>query len=223
MDFTLEQLKEIAKKVSLTHSPNIGLDNLKTKLTTYLEEANTTLEEVWKDIESANTFSTDNATVIITEPTTSPEPTIPDENLNPEIERLKKLTFSGVETTQAMLDEAEQTKESLRLIHCIITCHDPAKASLDGELFITRNAEVSVIKKFIPFNVPYHVPQMLLNVIEEKQCQFFIKREVNGIPQPIAKMKSAYSIKILPPITPEQVNSIRNRQLADPINDDNGE
>lgn len=206
MDYTLEQLKKIAKYLNLTFSPNIGLDKLKEKIDTYITENDITLD--YASILEEETFSTDNASVTI------------ESKEDVEIERLRNLTFAGTELTKTQMDEAKQNREALKLIRCIVTCNDPTKSALEGNFFAARNAEISTVQKYIPFGVPTHVPQILLNVIKDKDfTQYTSKKSRDNFGLPVTKrrIQKAYNIEYLPPLTTAEFNAIATRQLADPI------
>lgn len=223
MDYTLEDLKEMAKKLNFSHSPNIGIEKLTERLTAHATDLGTDLEEVYSSIkldkEPVTEETSTNIGVLGPLLATALEGSlggVKEDVAESEIERLKTLTFSGVEATQAQLDEAKQTKEATKLIRCIITCVNKNKTSYQGEIFTVRNAIIPEYKKFIPFGTPTHVPQIMFNVIKEKQYQMFREEKLpNGTKIKRAYMIPEYNIQILDPITRDEFEAIRKKQLAE--------
>lgn len=133
-----------------------------------------------------------------------------------EIERLSKLTFSGIAKSKSKEDKRNIEKEALKLTRCIINCNNKNKTSLSGEIFCARNAVISEVKKFIPFGVATHVPEILLNMIKEKQYQMFRKEKLpNGTMITRPFLVPEYTIQVLPPLTAEELEAIRQKQLAE--------
>lgn len=209
MDFSIEQLKLIAKRLELTFSPNIGQSKLLEKLEAHAQELGTTLLDVWKDIEATQTtFSTDNATVMLND--------MVEKEQDEEVERLKDLDFNKADVAQYQFDEAKQNKEATKLIRCIITSNDKNKTSLQGEIHSVRNAVISEQKKMIPFGVPTHVPQIILNVFRDKKVQMFREKKLpNGMKTKESYFINAYNINILEPITREEFEAIAQKQRAE--------
>lgn len=206
-DVSIQQLKEIAAELGLEHSPNIGRDTLKTKIKEYCIENNISLEDdVLDGIFTEPVINTSSKVVEVT-----PE-------YNSEIEALKHLTFASAAKAHAEENKHNAYKKAMKLVRCIVTCNDKNKSAYSGDIFFVRNKDISGVKKFIPFNVPTHIPQILFNVLKEKQLQTFVtKRLPNGMETKISRLVPMYNIDILPPLTTEEFNSIRQKQLAEGI------
>ena len=63
--------------------------------------------------------------------------------------------------------------ECLKLRRVIITPNNPAEKDLNGILVTVGNSVIPTIRKFVDFGVPYHIPQIIYDVMKEKQYQFF--------------------------------------------------
>ena len=221
----LQQLKEIATKLNYQHHHNIGANKLEEQLRDYCKnELNITLEEVMKDM----VFEPTKDEYAPTSPETVEEAKkeIKEETIKPRIvndevdtnlvEKLSKLTFSRVESENNKKTSAERTRDAMKLIRCVITCNNKNKTSYQGEIFSVRNAVIPEVKKYVPFGVTTHVPQILLNMIKEKQYQQFkTEKTVNGTPHKTSMMIPEYNIQILNPITAEELESIKQKQLAE--------
>ena len=199
----LQHLKDIAAKLGLEHSPNIGVETLKGKIRDFCEQTGIALDDesllsdMTSDMSQANSVSN-----VVSN--------------DKEIEKLANLTFASADRKQAEKEEHDVQKRAMKLVRCIITCNNPNKRSYQGEIFCVRNKSIDMVKKMVPFNVPTHVPQILLNMIKEKQLQHFTaKRLPNGIESKTVKLVPEYNIEILPPLTPEEFNAIKQKQLAE--------
>lgn len=129
---------------------------------------------------------------------------------------LSKVTFADLEKESNATNTSNALKEAMKLVRCTISCNNPNKASYTGDIFCVQNAKLPEVKKFVPFNVPTHVPSILLNMIREKQCQKFVsKRLPNGQQATESKLVPEYNIQILPPLTKEELEAIKQKQLAE--------
>lgn len=131
----------------------------------------------------------------------------------------KVVTIAEVEQKYQTELAKKDTREAMKLVHCIVTCNNKNKTNYQGEIFCVRNADIPAVKKFIPFGVPTHIPQILLNSIKEHKYQTFVKQKVNGNLITKPKFIDEYVIQELPPLTAEELEAIKQRQLADPIED----
>ena len=220
----LQHLKEIAAKLGLEHSPNIGVETLKGKIRDFCVQTGVALDdESLEGIFSESESYTDaeeisNTSETMDESSQSKLMQNAQKNSN-EIERLANLTFASADKKQAEKEEHDVQKRAMKLVRCIITCNNPNKRSYQGEIFCVRNKSIDMVKKMVPFNVPTHVPQILLNMIKEKQLQHFTaKRLPNGIESKTVKLVPEYNIEILPPLTSEEFNAIKQKQLAEGSN-----
>ena len=204
----LQHLKDIAAKLNFTHHHMIGAEKLAKDLTEHCLEIGTTLEEVSKSIKVQE--STDTTTT-----TTTTEPT-PDEVF---IAKLASMSFTEVEQGLAKNTSSERQKEAMRLIRCTISCNNKNKSQLTGEIFCARNKVISEVKKFVPFNVPYHIPLILFNMIKEKEYQTFRTEKLpNGSTYKKTVLVPEYNVQELPPITQDELTAIAQKQLAEGFN-----
>ena len=105
-------------------------------------------------------------------------------------------------------------KEAMKLVRCVVTCNNPNKKHLQGEVITAGNA-IMEDTRFIPFNVPWHVPQITLGVLKDREYQMHRKEKTpKGFEITRAKLMPEFNIEILPPLSTEEYNAIRNSQLA---------
>ena len=137
-------------------------------------------------------------------------------NVDNTTNKLATMSFAELEQKKNEKDKEKYSKEALRLVRCIITCNNKNKTSYSGEIFSARNAVIDEVKKFIPFNVPTHVPTILLNMIKEKQLQMFKKEKLsNGTVVTRSYLTPEYNIQELPPLTASEFEAIKQKQLAE--------
>ena len=137
-------------------------------------------------------------------------------NKDTTIEKLATLSFADLEQKKSIEDKAKSSKEALKLVRCIVSCNNKNKTSYSGEIFSARNAVIDEVKKYIPFNVPTHIPTILLNMIREKQLQMFKKEKLsNGSVVTRSYLMPEYNIQELPPLTSAEFEAIKQKQLAE--------
>jgi len=203
MNLSLEQLKDIAIMLSFQHHYNVGVEKLTEQLTKHCEGLGKNFSDVVTEYLKDQSKQEVNTTEV-------------KSSLEEEINRLRKLTFVDVAKEQAKKDEALQIEDATKLIRCMLTCNNKNKTSYFGEVFAVRNAAISEIKKFIPFGVSTHIPQIMFNMIKEKQYQVFRKEKLpTGITVTRSHLVPEYNIQILDPISKEELEAIKKKQLAE--------
>ena len=112
----------------------------------------------------------------------------------------------------------QKRKEASRLVRVSITCMNPDKAEHPGEIFTVSNNIVGTIRKFIPFNSdqPFHVPQMILNIMRERKCQIFVsKRLSNGTMSKKGKLIREFAIHEEDAMTTAEIETLKTKQFAE--------
>jgi len=108
-------------------------------------------------------------------------------------------------------------REATKLVRVNVTCKDPMKSAWEGEIISVGNDVIGDIKKYIPFNTEdgWHVPQMILNVLESKECTVFKQkrgRDGKSVNEP--KQIKAYSIEYMEPLTQDEISELARDQVA---------
>jgi len=111
---------------------------------------------------------------------------------------------------------AMQTPEKLamKLTRVVVTPNDPTMVNYPGLIFTVGASGLNngrMVKKFVPFNNEegWHVPQIILNQIENGQMQKFrTVTRVNGekVLEPFLTKK--FNVRILDPLTPEELKQV---------------
>ena len=130
-----------------------------------------------------------------------------------EEEPKKKETKTAAQVKETAVQKAR--KEALKLVRVNITSMENTKNNLSGEIFTVSNGVVGTIKRYIPFGVDWHIEQILLNTLKEKEFQRFGTEKTPG-GQTVRRAKSvpAYAIQILPPLTEKELEDLRKSQMA---------
>lgn len=107
-------------------------------------------------------------------------------------------------------DDRKALKDAaLKLIHVRITNMDPMKKEHQGDFFLTGNALVGTVKRFVPFGVEWHVPQIILNMIEEKRYQqFSTSKNSKNVDITTSKLVKTYAVERLKPLTEKELKEL---------------
>ena len=108
-------------------------------------------------------------------------------------------------------------RDASKLVRVRIQCMNPNKKEWQGEFFTVSNSVTGTLKKFVPYTgeYPTHVPQMILNVIQERKCQIFVKqKDGKGNKTVRGKLIPEFSIEILDPLTAAELDELKQQQLA---------
>lgn len=213
---TEDELIQLAEQfgVEVPDLPNKEAANaLMKELFRYIEDVESCSAEEyikkWKEGEKKMNDTTNNTTNTKTTETIVHTKT-------PNKEDLSQLTFKGLaEKAQAKL-EADTERRAMKLVRVRITCNNTNKRNLKGEIFTVRNDIIPEVKKFVPFNKPTHIPQILYNVIKERKYQVFTEETLpNGRKKKKGELTQEYNIQELPPLTAKELDAIRRKQLLE--------
>lgn len=118
------------------------------------------------------------------------------------------MTSERVKTTDDLI------KEATREVRCVVINNNPDRQDWKGEIFTAQNAVVPKISKYVPFGETWHVPVIILNMIKERQYRKSITYKEDGRTVKTQKWLPEFTVNELPPISEEEFNAIRDRQLA---------
>lgn len=147
----------------------------------------------------------------VNEVITSSTPT--EDTTEPEVTEETVAEVPATETAEQR--RMRKRKEANKLVRIRVTCMNPAKKEWDGELITAGNGVVGSFTKFIPFNADegYHVPQIILNQLKERQCQIFVNdRDSMGNTIRKGKLIREFAIEILPQLTLQELKDLAQQQ-----------
>ena len=188
----LNMLKQRARMMGITFSNNIGLDALKEKIRIHQEGGNQNDEDKTDELG-------DGVNIV---PPALQDPSQPA--------RKKPLSL-----------RQQVIQDNMRLVRLRITCLDPKKKDLPGEVLTVANKYLGTVRKFIPFGevtengyyVPYCLYKMLkarkfLNIrtFRDRRNQNQIRVEQQWVPE--------FALEILPNATPAELQKLAAAQSA---------
>jgi len=91
---------------------------------------------------------------------------------------------------------------------------NPNKKEWKGEVISVGSAKRGTFKKFIPFGgKPYHVPQIIYDVMKERQCSvFYTESDQLGGDIRKSHLINEYAIVDLPPLTAAELKDLATKQ-----------
>ena len=113
-----------------------------------------------------------------------------------------------------------QYAEQMKLVRCRITCLNPNKANLPGEILTVANRVLGTVKKFIPYGEVtddgYHIPYILYKTLEDKKFLHIrsTRDRKTGTPQIHTSWAKEFAIEVLPPLTQEELERLATAQTA---------
>lgn len=194
----LTMLKQRATLMGVKFSNNIGVDALRQRIEDKLSG-----EQSANDSEASVEEDQD-------QPRLSNEPPVGD--TAPVVVEPKKETMVEF--------RARVRKEANKLIRCRITCLDPKKANLPGEILTVANEYIGTVRKYVPYGEKtdngWHIPQVIYNMlVGRKFLQIKQIKGQNGKPdtQEWAHVRE-FAIEVLPQLTPAELAKLAATQAA---------
>lgn len=184
----LDALKARATQIGLKFHPSIGLESLRNKVNAALAgEEVTDEDEEDDDVEEA------------AKPSSIPRPQV------------------SAPTKPAALTKEERRvqnyNDARKLVRVRVTCMNPMKKEWQGEQFSVANRNIS-INRFVPFETEWHVEQLLLNMMKERQYLAFVTKRRG--PQQIEvkehRLIREFAIEVLDPLTESELKELAQRQ-----------
>lgn len=141
------------------------------------------------------------------------------------LEKLKQMVNDKLNGTQSEDDGAapsakltkaqlkmQMRKEANKLVRVRVTCMNPNKKEWQGEFFAVSNSYIGTIKKYVPFGVEWHVPEVILKMIEARQFQTFYNEKVKGRTVRKGRLVKEFGVERLPPLTEQELKELARRQ-----------
>lgn len=108
--------------------------------------------------------------------------------------------------------QANLARQMNKLVRVNIQCLNPNKKNWQGEWKTFGNAFVPSIRKFVVFGHDYHVPQGILNTMEESMYPSVVRKKVNGRWTEKTVWKKEYIIARLDKLTKEELKTLERDQ-----------
>jgi len=190
----LTLLKQQATMMQIPFSNNIGVDALRRKIAAKMEDEPDTTDESGEEL------------------STQPNP------LEAPAPVASVAAEPGAPVRMLTLAQHLQN-EALKLIRCRITCMDPKKADLEGEIFTVANEYIGIVKKHVPFGEKtdngYHIPQCILDFLRSRKfLSITTKTGANGQIETKTRYIAEFGIEVLPPLTEAELRNLAADQRA---------
>ena len=90
---------------------------------------------------------------------------------------------------------------------------NPLKRNWKGETFSVGSRVMGTFKKYVPFDgQPYHVPQVIYDMLKERKCTVFITKKVGKEEFKEGKLIPEFAIDDLPDLTQQELKDLEQRQ-----------
>ena len=200
MPTELDLLKQRATLMGITFSNNIGEESLRQRIADKQAELEAAASGAENTGEEGDTVQQEQGEVNALEAgTTSPKET----------------------TTERQLTLREKIRqEQMRLVRVRITCLDPKKKDLPGEILTVANEYLGTVRKFIPFGEVtddgYHIPYCLYKMLDARKflnIRTFKDRRTGTVRVESGYVKE-FALEVLDPLTPAELAKLATAQKA---------
>lgn len=105
-------------------------------------------------------------------------------------------------------------REALALVRVQVSCMDPTKKNLKGEMLCVSNRNFGTVQRFIPFNREWHIEKVLYDELKGKEFMVFDREKTGraGIEVVTPRCVKAFNIVVLPPLTKGELKDLAQRQ-----------
>lgn len=126
-------------------------------------------------------------------------------------EEEEKVEAAPKKTSKAQL-KLQMRKEANKLVRVRVTCMNPNKKEWQGEVFAVANSYIGTVKKYVPFGVEWHVPEVILKMIEARQFQTFYNEKIKGRTVRKGRLVKEFGVERLEPLTEKELKELGRRQ-----------
>ena len=135
-------------------------------------------------------------------------------------EQLNPLVGSDPQPTKRRTLRQKLHDEQMKLVRVRITCMDPKKKDLPGEVLTVANEHLGTVKKFVPYGEQtdggYHIPYCIYRMMEKRKFLNIriVKDRRTGVERVDSNWVKEFSIEVLPQLTPAQIQDLKTAQIA---------
>jgi len=105
--------------------------------------------------------------------------------------------------------------DAMKLVRIRISCMNPAKRDLKGEIITVANSALNV-RKYVAYGEKakdgWHVPQCILDALREAKY-VGVRQDENAKAPPVMELMPEYSIDVLPQLSQAELEQIALAQL----------
>lgn len=143
-------------------------------------------------------------------------PSIGVEKLKTKIEKAKEpVATKKVAKMNKMEARKELIKEAKKLVRVRIVNMNPMRRESKGEYFSVSNKMVGTVKRFVPFDVEWHIEDILYKTIKHRKFRKTVD-EPDGKGGKISKniFIPEFSVEVLPDLTTQELENLAADQAA---------
>lgn len=111
-------------------------------------------------------------------------------------------------------------ERDMALVRVRISCMNPDKSELQGEIITVSNSILGTVRKYVPFGEAtengYHIPRIIYNVLKERKFLHIksIQDKQKKTYRVEKKWIKEFAIEELPPLTPKELKELADDQRA---------
>lgn len=105
-------------------------------------------------------------------------------------------------------------RDNLALVRVRVTNLDPKERELPGEIFTVANEYVGTVRKYVHFNVPWHVPKCIYKMMRNAKFLNIRVYKQAGREMVETSWSPKYSVEVLPPLTKEELQKLAVAQRS---------
>lgn len=186
-----KELMQKLRELNIKFSPNSGIDTLRAKYEAAFNSGSNT------SAASISGSSSESTVLSGSEENTS----MKSEIINP----------------KSAFEKAWQ--ENMKLIRCSIRNNNPNKEGMHGEIITFANPIIGKVSKYVPWDEAgnsYHIPVCIYKILKRRKYLSINSRVDRNSGRIIVErtFKPEFTLEILPPLTTEELNELKKRQLA---------
>lgn len=191
----LDLLKQRAKMMGITHSNNISADTLRKMINDKMVGSQEEITQT-AQVNPLDIAKSDEAISIVQAEQAPPKP-------------LRKMTL-----------REHLRREHMKLVRVRITCLDPKKKDLPGEILTVANEHIGTVRKFVPYgeytDEGYHLPWCLYSFMKNRKFTSVTTKtdRITGQITVNTRDVAEFSLDILEPLTKEEIHDLAVAQLA---------
>lgn len=133
--------------------------------------------------------------------------------INEQLEPKQPENRASISVNTKAKERQEKIKEATKLVRVRVVCMNPTKRQWKGEIITVANKTVGTLRKFVKFDVEYHVPNFIYKVMKDRK--FRITDEVSdGKGGKITRNKFVpeFNIEVLPQLTEAELKQLASDQ-----------
>ena len=211
----LDTLKARADQMGITYKSNIGVEALKAKINAKLDDKPDPGDG--DEAQAATPAQTETGT------TAANAAAAQTQVQQTQVTQAPPAPPAPVELTKAQQEQKfrdEQQKEHMALVRVRVSCLNPMKAQIKGEVITVANKYLGTVSKFVPFGEQtddgFHIPKILLAEMKSRKFNSVTtKKGPNGQMLPTQRLVPEFAIEELEPLTEQELARLAAAQLAE--------